>query len=281
MKFTFMLRGNWKLFSAFCAIFLIGCSTNPTTPDAQNRRGVMYADGKMVPKDDTEAVRWFRLAAEKGNADAQNNLGLMYNSGRGIKEDDKEAVKWFRLAAEQGNAAAQNNLGLMYKFRRGLSWSDKEFANPNQSNLADREAVKWFRLASAQGNREASTNLTQMMADGRGLSPEEELQRKAAQEAKEKTDRQRRESEALERERQSLMIEKWRSNIEIGDSCWVGPLHSNTYMSALIIDIKGPLVRVQYDGNTNYRGVHLNNGVKEEWVKLISTYPISAIRSPR
>ena len=32
------------------------------------------------------------------------NLGLMYDSGEGVPEDDKEAVKWYRLAAEQGNA---------------------------------------------------------------------------------------------------------------------------------------------------------------------------------
>jgi aryl-alcohol dehydrogenase-like predicted oxidoreductase len=28
----------------------------------------------------------------------------------GVLQDDKEAVKWYRLAAEQGNATAQNNL---------------------------------------------------------------------------------------------------------------------------------------------------------------------------
>ena len=31
----------------------------------------MYATGEGVPKDDAEAVRWYRLAAEEGNASAQ------------------------------------------------------------------------------------------------------------------------------------------------------------------------------------------------------------------
>ena len=34
-------------------------------------------------KDDAEAVKWFRMAAEQGNADAQYNLGVMYDTGEG------------------------------------------------------------------------------------------------------------------------------------------------------------------------------------------------------
>ena len=76
--------------------------------------GYMYYTGEGVPEDDTEAVRWFRLAADQGHALAQNNLGYMYANGEGVPEDDAEAVRWYRLAAEQGFALAQVNLGLMY-----------------------------------------------------------------------------------------------------------------------------------------------------------------------
>ena len=41
-----------------------------------------------------------RALAEQGDAVAQNNLGLMYANGRGVPEDDAEAVRWYRLAAE-------------------------------------------------------------------------------------------------------------------------------------------------------------------------------------
>mgnify|MGYP006110907599 CR=1 FL=1 len=34
--------------------------------------------------------------------------------GSGVPEDDKTAAKWWKLAAEQGNAPAQFNLGTMY-----------------------------------------------------------------------------------------------------------------------------------------------------------------------
>ena len=38
----------------------------------------------------------------------------MYAKGRGVEQDDTEAVKWFRRAADQGIAEAQYTLGLRY-----------------------------------------------------------------------------------------------------------------------------------------------------------------------
>ena len=51
--------------------------------------------------------------ARQGNVDAQFNLGQKYESGVDIPKDNKAAVKWYRLAAEQGQAKAQFNLGGM------------------------------------------------------------------------------------------------------------------------------------------------------------------------
>src|ERR1019366_3953311 len=50
----------------------------------------------------------FKSKAERGDAQAQSNLGLCYAQGRGVAKDDVEAVKWFRMAAEQDYAKAQN-----------------------------------------------------------------------------------------------------------------------------------------------------------------------------
>ena len=46
-----------------------------------------YRDGTGMPQDDTEAVKWFRKAAEQGDASAQNDLGVMYQNGRGVPQD--------------------------------------------------------------------------------------------------------------------------------------------------------------------------------------------------
>jgi hypothetical protein len=44
--------------------------------------------------------------AKQGNISAQLNLGVMYERGQGVAKDYAEALKWYRLAAEQGNANA-------------------------------------------------------------------------------------------------------------------------------------------------------------------------------
>ena len=87
---------------------------------AQVNLGVLYADGRGVPQDYGEAVRWWRLAADQGHADAQANLGTMYAFGRGVPQDYGVAARWYRLAAEQGLANAQFNLGVLYADGRGV-----------------------------------------------------------------------------------------------------------------------------------------------------------------
>jgi len=69
----------------------------------------MYENGQGVKQDHAEAVRWYRKAAEQGQADAQCNLGDMYAMGQGVKQDHAEAVQWYRKASEQGHPRAQCN----------------------------------------------------------------------------------------------------------------------------------------------------------------------------
>ena len=47
------------------------------------------------------------MAAEQGYADAQNNFGVMYENSEGVPQDYAEALRWYRRAAEQGDAIAQ------------------------------------------------------------------------------------------------------------------------------------------------------------------------------
>jgi TPR repeat protein len=91
----------------------------------------------------TEAVGWFKRAAQQGNADAQANLGRLYDNGIGVPRDPAEAVKWFRRAAEQGNTDAQCELGDIY------------YEGKNNVAKDPVEATKWFRMAAEQGNEVA------------------------------------------------------------------------------------------------------------------------------
>ena len=44
--------------------------------------------------DFTEALKWYRKAAEQGHAIAQYIVGHSYLRGKGVTKDDAEAVKW-------------------------------------------------------------------------------------------------------------------------------------------------------------------------------------------
>ena len=45
------------------------------------------------------------------------DLGVLYTRGQGVKKDEREAAKWYRKAAEQNIAGAQYSLGAMYASR--------------------------------------------------------------------------------------------------------------------------------------------------------------------
>ncbi len=55
-------------------------------------------------------MKWFRLAAEHGNAKSQYNLGFMYYEGQGVIEDNVYAHMCWNIAASSGkNKSASKN----------------------------------------------------------------------------------------------------------------------------------------------------------------------------
>jgi TPR repeat protein len=128
--------------------------------------GFAYFHGDGVAKDETEALKWFGLAArqgstsvgkardrrvclaaarkvarakaEQGDAQAQFDLGWMYDEGKSVEQDSAEAAKWYREAASRGQKRAQFKLGFMYSTGRGVERNDVE-------------AVKWLSLSAGEG----------------------------------------------------------------------------------------------------------------------------------
>ena len=124
---------------------------------AQCNLGICYRNGDGVTQDYYEAVKWYRKAAEQGLARAQNNLGLCYEYGDGVTKDSTEAVKWYQKAAEQGHARAQNNLGYCYQYGQGVTQDYYE-------------AEKWYRKAAEQGYAYAQFNLGVCYEKGDGVT---------------------------------------------------------------------------------------------------------------
>ena len=106
-------------------------------PRAQRALGRCYAEGKGVPADPNEALKWYRKAADQGYAPAKSSIGSCYENGLGVPKDEIEAVKWYRQAAEQGDLTAMSKMGLCYKNGVGVAQDEVE-------------AATWFRKASEQ-----------------------------------------------------------------------------------------------------------------------------------
>ncbi len=113
--------------------------------DAQVLLGKMYMLGQGVPKDADVALKWFRAAAEQGNAQGQFFLGAMYLLP---SKDVPQGLRWLRLSAEQGMPDAQLLLGMAY-----LKGSDVP------QDLV--EADMWLHLAATQGDTFASLQYEQ------------------------------------------------------------------------------------------------------------------------
>jgi len=115
----------------------------------------------------TQAVFWFRKAAEQGEADAQDALGNLYYDGHGPLSMQlfmqvfthgryAQAALWYRKAAEQGDADAEYSLGMIYEDGQGVPQDDTQ-------------AAAWLRKAAEQGDADAQWSLGGLYLDGQGV----------------------------------------------------------------------------------------------------------------
>jgi TPR repeat protein len=119
-------------------------------------RGLWGGSVATPPSDRVEAVKWYRNAADLGDAEAQYILGVKYFSGEGVPKDKVEAAKWIRRAAVIGLANAQAFFGSLCRSGDGVP---KDAA----------EAVKWFQKAADQNQPHAQASLGQMYSTGEGV----------------------------------------------------------------------------------------------------------------
>src|SRR5258705_13220556 len=82
-------------------------------------------------------MKWYRRAAENGNAEGQVRLGTLYEYGEGVTGDGAEAAHWYRRAADQGNALGQIRLRLLYGLGKGVPKDEPE-------------EMSWLRKAADQ-----------------------------------------------------------------------------------------------------------------------------------
>ncbi len=118
--------------------------------------GQMYFNGRGVPRDYAEVLRWERKAADQGYARAEYEIGYMFSHGLGVQQDKAEAARWYRKAADQGYALAESVIGYMSYHGHGVP-------------LDYAEALNWFHKAADQGDTFAENELGRMYYQGQGV----------------------------------------------------------------------------------------------------------------
>jgi uncharacterized protein len=130
-----------------------GTGASPSAQEALEKGNSARAN-----KNYGEADKWWRIAANQGNAEAQSKLGNLLldevvakqlaNTLNGIEDGPemapkaKEGLDWLLKSAEQGYANAEYSLGHQYYDGTFIA-QDKE------------KGLIWLRKAAAHGNEDA------------------------------------------------------------------------------------------------------------------------------
>jgi localization factor PodJL len=144
-------------------------AANQGSTAAQSYLGGLYKTGRAgVPRDLTQARRWFERAAAGGDRTAMHETAMMNYNGEGGPVNRTAAAQWFRRAADLGSNDSRYNLGLLYEQGVGVG------KNPA-------EAYKWFLLAAQDPNPEKRAEAREAAERVRGqISPDAQAQAERA-----------------------------------------------------------------------------------------------------
>jgi len=109
----------------------------------------LYAKNDGRTRNEAEAVRYMKLAANKGDAFAAYQLAGCYFSGdMGVSCDMATAIAYYKQAAELGSEEAMRALGLLYYKGGGIVAKDPELAIMWYKRYAgewcDGDSLNWF-----------------------------------------------------------------------------------------------------------------------------------------
>ena len=117
--------------------------------------------GQMLDAADNnaQALKYYRMAADQGDAEAAFYIGVMYRSGDGVEKNEKEGIDWVRKAAEKGFPPAVAAMAGYYMTSgRG---------GPAPADQQSEEAKRWILAAAEQDNLPAMRAVVDGYKNGR------------------------------------------------------------------------------------------------------------------
>jgi TPR repeat protein len=126
-------------------------------PEAETTLALAFHAGTLLKKDDAEAERWLRKAADQNFMAAEESLGIFAETGVGrTAPAPAEAIDWYKKAIQLGSVVAATSIGLMYAEGIGMP------KDPAQAAI-------WFRQAAEGGDGVAQYNLAILYRRGSGV----------------------------------------------------------------------------------------------------------------
>ena len=181
---------------------IIGNPNLENDPQAQVMVGHILLRGETGIVNETEAAKWYKLAAAQKDADAQMALGEMaVRSQAGMMP--KEGLAWFSAASQTGRLDAKRAIGEMYikgqgilpDIAKGRTWLEEAALMGDgiaARKLADtyfekdaQTALKWYNIAADRGGVDSAYIAAIMYAENLNVKPNSgrmtELLRQAAE----------------------------------------------------------------------------------------------------
>ena len=92
---------------------------NRSAESAYNLAEAYDSAKDLLDSTDSQAAKYYLLAAEQGNVEAMKKIAEFYYSGRGIAPSYENAFKWYSTALENGSSDIYGELGEMYLNGKG------------------------------------------------------------------------------------------------------------------------------------------------------------------
>ncbi|MEN9919017.1 MAG: hypothetical protein RL662_1453 [Bacteroidota bacterium] len=117
-------------------------AANDNWHGAKYRLGLAYKHGRGTTVNLVEAYRWLSDAAQNGNYNAQYETAMMLINGEGVAQEQEQGAKMLLAIAEQDHNSAQFELGNCYLSGRGVTEDEVQ-------------AMYWYQKAADNGNEQA------------------------------------------------------------------------------------------------------------------------------
>ena len=119
--------------------------------EAMYKLASVYQNGEgVVEKNYTQAVKWYRTAADKGHAKSQFALAEFYHNKEGLNfVNFSEAFKWYQKAALQGHKEAKHELAWMRMVKFIKKDSKRIKREIEKDDASFKSAMLWLGSAFA------------------------------------------------------------------------------------------------------------------------------------